>query len=69
MERPEWAANLADMQQRLGHIQLYSGRTTYFVTASQGAFAGEVVKVISAAREIFPNTVLVDQDGMRVVGH
>jgi hypothetical protein len=65
MERPEWARNLADLQEILGRIQLRSGRTTCFVTAADATGAADLMRAIDAIREVFPNVALADRRGVR----
>ncbi len=68
MEQASWASNIADMKELLGRIELRSGRTTCFVTASNDTRTGQVIRVITAIREVFPHIVLSDERGLRISG-
>jgi len=65
MEQPEWARNLADMQEIIGRIQLHSGRRLCFLAAEAPTTAGEAVAVIDAARDVFEYVALTDSMGVR----
>lgn len=66
MEQPEWARDLADMQEIIGRIQLQSGRRLCFLAAEAPTRAGEVIAAIDAARDVFEYVALTDRTGVRV---
>jgi hypothetical protein len=65
LEQPEWASNLADMQNTLGQIELRSGRTLCFLAAEAPTTAGDAVAVIDAAHQVFAHVALTDHNGVR----
>lgn len=66
MERAVWARGFDDLQQQVGRLELTSGRPTYFITATAETRVDQVVRVIDAAREMIPNTVLMGREGLDV---
>jgi hypothetical protein len=67
LARPAFARGMAELLHELSQVQLTSGRTTMFLTASATTSTGDVLAVLAAVRTVFPNVVLRGLDERPVV--